>query len=288
MPIKTLFVPSDGSINFEAVLDTALAAARRFDAHIDVYHVRTDPADAMRHAAIGGSDTARTVFEEAKRDATERAKEIRASYEECCAQNSIPIVQTAPSSGTVSIAWHEITGRVGAVVAHYGRLADLIVVDRPINEFELPPTLEASLTETGRPVLVGAPSKAHKSLANSIAIGWNGSVEAASALADAMPFLAAADNVAVLTTEEGATTTATPADVASHLAWHGIAARQYTFETGSQSVGEALLARVQKLKADLLVLGGFGPIRVGNKGIALGDVTRHVLAHAEIPVLIGH
>ena len=286
--MKTLFVPSDGSNCFEAVLDTALAAARRFDAHIDVCHVRTDPADAIRHVAIGGSDMVHTAFEEAERDAAERAKKIRATFEKYFIQNNIPIVQTAPSSGTVSVAWHDITGRVGPIVALRGRLTDLIVISQPINEFELPPMLEASLTETGRPVLVVAPSKAHKSLATNIAIGWNGSVEAASAIADAMPFLAAADNVAVLTTDEGATATATPADVVSHLAWQGIAARQYGFETGSQSVGEALLAQVQILKADLLVMGGFGPIRASTKKIALGDVTRRVLAHAEVPVLIGH
>jgi nucleotide-binding universal stress UspA family protein len=46
------------------------------------------------------------------------------------------------------------------------------------------------------------------------------------------------------------------------------------------------LTAARELKADLLVLGGYGTSMT--RELILGGVTRHMLTHAEIPLLMAH
>ena len=48
----------------------------------------------------------------------------------------------------------------------------------------------------------------------------------------------------------------------------------------------ALLRIAGEIGADLLVMGGYGRTRLSE--LVLGGVTRHVLAAAELPLLISH
>jgi nucleotide-binding universal stress UspA family protein len=55
---------------------------------------------------------------------------------------------------------------------------------------------------------------------------------------------------------------------------------------GAEPFGRTLLDTAKALRADLLVMGAYAhsPLRE----MLLGGVTRYVLAHAEIPVLMRH
>jgi nucleotide-binding universal stress UspA family protein len=53
-----------------------------------------------------------------------------------------------------------------------------------------------------------------------------------------------------------------------------------------ESVGAALLAAATEAGTDLLVMGGYGRTRLSE--LVLGGVTRHVLAHSQLPMLISH
>ena len=52
------------------------------------------------------------------------------------------------------------------------------------------------------------------------------------------------------------------------------------------SVGEVLLDQAARQKADLIVMGAYGHSRL--REIALGGVTRYMLKHATVPVLMSH
>ena len=54
----------------------------------------------------------------------------------------------------------------------------------------------------------------------------------------------------------------------------------------SGSTGEALLELAEVSGADLIVTGAYGHARF--RELVLGGVTRHLLTHAPIPVLIAH
>jgi nucleotide-binding universal stress UspA family protein len=77
------------------------------------------------------------------------------------------------------------------------------------------------------------------------------------------------------------------ADMAEHLARHGLkvsAARTVT--DGTISYADALLAHASDIGADLLVTGGYGHSRA--RELILGGVSRELLDHMTVPVLMSH
>jgi nucleotide-binding universal stress UspA family protein len=105
-----------------------------------------------------------------------------------------------------------------------------------------------------------------------------------------MPLLAAASAVTVITVDAEE---ANPkhgeipgADIALHLARHGVRANGERTPAAGIGVGDALLSRANDLDADLLVMGAYGHPRV--RELLLGGATRTVLASMTLPVLMAH
>ena len=74
-------------------------------------------------------------------------------------------------------------------------------------------TINASLFETGRPVMIVPPSPP-PTIGSKIAVSWNGSAEASRAVAAAMPIIKKAGSAVVLTVESDKA----PSDIAPELA----------------------------------------------------------------------
>jgi nucleotide-binding universal stress UspA family protein len=206
----------------------------------------------------------------------------RAAFKKFFGKHGIPIVKRPPAGAPVSASWREGVGNPSDVVAQRGLYADLIVVPRPAAASAAAEMLEAALLQTGQPLLI-VPPQSQECVASKIAIGWNASAEAARAVAAAMPCLTVADAVTILVSPKRA---ASAKDLADHLVWHGVKASVRQFRVGTRSVGETLLAEARALKADLLVIGGYSHVRA--RELLFGGVTRHILAAAEIPVLMAH
>jgi nucleotide-binding universal stress UspA family protein len=120
--------------------------------------------------------------------------------------------------------------------------------------------------------------------AKRVAIAWKPTREAARATASALPFLARATEVVVLTVEEEAA--ADEADrLVRNFAWHGLAARAERLPPGPEGAAATLLAAAQQ-RADLLVMGGYGHGRL--REWVFGGFTEQVLTDAPLPVLIAH
>ena len=276
--IETILVPLGVTSTNEAALDTGIAVARRFNAHLEVLHIHRLARDAVPFVDLRSS-LKETVIEAEKRKVEEEAAYVRARFEEICTRNQIQVTDEPNTSSAVTAAWFE--GTSDAVIER-GRLVDLIMVARPPNGPSTPATLEAALFETGRPVLL-VPPISQPSIATRVAVGWNSSAEAARAVATATPVLQDAEAVTLLCSKKREENTHA---LAEHLAWHGITSTVHVFKTGIGSVGETLLAEARKLKADLMVVGGYSHTRA--RQLLFGGVTRHFLAAADIPVWMAH
>jgi nucleotide-binding universal stress UspA family protein len=71
-----------------------------------------------------------------------------------------------------------------------------------------------------------------------------------------------------------------------HLARHGIEAQMTSLVNDQGSVASALLSHAADVKADLIVMGGYGHSRL--REIVLGGTTRRILQTMTIPVLMAH
>jgi nucleotide-binding universal stress UspA family protein len=141
---------------------------------------------------------------------------------------------------------------------------------------------------SGRPALLVPAVGNFETVGQRILIAWNASREAARALCDALPLLAGAQAVTVLSigSADVIETEYQGANVTRHLARHGINATAAACAAAESGVGDALLSRAADLGADLIVMGAYGHSRIHEW--LLGGVTRHVLRHMTVPVLMAH
>ena len=296
MAIKSILVPvPDG--NSAPALHAALIAAETFDAHVEGLHVphfapSSSPRD--RHFAFSASggvatDEAvagiREAYSEAEARMERTAKKARELFERTVTKRGVPLRDDADELGGPSASWRAISGDEAQVVATYGGAFDLIVVGHPGEGlgYLSDETVQAALLATGTTVLVAPPS-APETIGRRILVGWNRSIQSGRAVTAAIPFLRRAEKVVLFSVTTGAKRGPATTDVARRLAWHGVTAAVTEVSPDYRPVGEVLLAEVQELDADLLVMGAYSHHRL--RELILGGVTRDVLPAAEIPVLM--
>ena len=286
MSIRTMLVPLDGSEAAGSALKLAFIAAHDLQAHVDVLHVSADPREAVPLLGEGMSGAMiEEMIEMAEASAKEKTATARTMFDTAVSKQGIPVVAGPQVKDGVSAAWIEDTGREEEVSVWRGRLSDLIVIGRPTGGADASKTmtLKAALTETGRPVLV-APPVVPETLGRKVAVSWNGSREAARAVASALPLIERSGSVVILTADTDRTSVSMAPELAAYLAWHGITAEPRTFSPEGRGVGEALLKECAEANADLLVLGAYTRSRM--RQLLMGGVTTHVLAAAEVPLLM--
>jgi nucleotide-binding universal stress UspA family protein len=288
--LRVVLVPLFGSGIDAECLNTGLAVAERFGAHVEGLFVRIDPLDAVPVIGEGVSPAVIDQLTQAAAAEMDRqSAAARSAFDAACGKAAVAPGMDAPGAqGKASASWMELTGRRDDVIPRQARLSDLVVLRRPGDETppELRPVLEATLFGAGRPLLIIPPGGA-TGFGQTIAIAWNGSTEAARAVAGALPFIDAARLVHVLTAETRRTPATVGPDLAAYLKRRGAPCELRTV-TGAadEPVGAALLRTAAEAGADLMVMGGYGRTRLSE--LVLGGVTRHVLGAAELPVLASH
>lgn len=284
MAIRKILVPVDGSDAARVALKTALIFCRAHGAHVEALHVKISAADALPLIGEGMSGAfAEELMELTQREADARAAAARRLFEECRQELEVPQAD-APVDREATTAFVEVVGREDEETAQRGRLADLIVVARPSAGTDVTAdlTLNAALYETGRPVLV-APAELRPVIGRRVALAWNNSIESARALAGAMPILAAAEQVWVVTAGSGRDSEASSRAAVIYLGYHGIHAESRVV-LGPRNVGEALAEGCAD--ADLVVMGAYTHSRL--RELILGGVTRFMLEESTLPLLMAH
>ena len=146
------------------------------------------------------------------------------------------------------------------------------------------------LRHSGRPVLVVPDGHAATLPPKRVVIAWKPTRETSRAVADAMPLLQKADAVDVLVIDpavgESAHGGEPGADIAAHLARHGLRVEVVTRPSMNFSVAYAVLEYARTVGADLVVAGGYGHSRL--REALLGGTTRELLQTTHLPVLFSH
>ncbi|TQF83454.1 universal stress protein [Elioraea sp. Yellowstone] len=289
MAYRKLLLPVIGTEAGEAALATAFLAARIWKAHVHGLHVRIDPRDV---APLAGEGLSGAMIEEmmsaTERESAERAKGVQALFSRYVEEHGIPIVTdpaAAFTAGSVTASFGSVVGREEDVVAQQARLSDVVVLAHPEagDDVSTSDALHAVLFDSGRPVMV-APRSAPGQLGRRVCIGWNGTAESAAAVAGGLPWIERAESVTVLHAEEYQRRGPDVTGLVDYLAWHGVKAQTRQFKPVSNSVGAGLLAAAKEAEADLLIMGAYSHSRL--RQLILGGVTRHVLEHADLTLLM--
>lgn len=287
MSIAKILVPVRGDGKGENVLAHAAAVARKHNAHIEVVHCRARPVDMIPV----GVAVPRALHAQIEAQAIELANAEQASlqalFQELMERLGLELVEAGiPPRDRPSAGWCEEQGKQMDVIKRHGRLADLVAVAKPDRDRNLGTnTLKAALFNTGRPVLVCPPAETSaQMLGERIAIAWNGSTEAARAVALALPLIQAADEIIVLdggTGDHGATGD----ELMRYLEIRGVKARREPV-SGGDNPGKAILADAEAAGADLLVMGAYSHSREYES--VFGGATQYIVDRAGMPVVMVH
>ena len=179
--------------------------------------------------------------------------------------------------------WIEAEGSAATIVGERGSRADIIVAGQPAaDDWLARQVLRAALFGTDRPVLMVPPGW-DEAFGRCVAIAWRDEKQATRAIIPALRCLAAAGRVHVLM---GVRESAEHPTMPRIFPEHGIAADLHVLPIGAGPLGQMLLDKAHDLGADLFVMGAYAhsPLRE----LVFGGVTRYMLAHADLPVLMRH
>jgi nucleotide-binding universal stress UspA family protein len=150
--------------------------------------------------------------------------------------------------------------------------------------------MEDVLLQGVAPTLVLPPGQSTLDLEGHALIGWNGSPEAARAVAGALPLLRRARRVTLLQCDSAFDVRRRDSlpDIELPRIWlarHGVKVDAWVEATADEP-GESLLAQGARVGADFIVMGAWGHWRWSER--LLGGATQSVLGKSTVPVLMCH
>jgi nucleotide-binding universal stress UspA family protein len=193
---------------------------------------------------------------------------------------------------TIAGDWHLFAAGEGEHLIALMKTVDLAVFGQASPDHRPPSGFRPDdlVMAGGRPVLVVPYAGGFGAVGRRVLVAWDGTREASRALHDALPVIAEAKTVIVMTVradEASAERIRRSLDqVVRHLARHGIPAHPEDALRGDIPVSDLLLSRAADFDADLIVAGAYhhSPLREA----LLGGVSRELLQHMTVPVLMSH
>jgi nucleotide-binding universal stress UspA family protein len=269
MAVKDLLINLATGIGHDATIDYAISLAHTFDAHLAGVAFAYD---AIPLAMLAG-EVSPAWIEELLKEAQAAAQMAVGKFEAAVERAGISAEASWLPAGLADPA--ELFGRMA-------RRFDLAVVRQAE-----PGKTTPALFETGRPVLVVPYIQKGGVKLERVMVCWDGSRSAARAAGDALPFLERAGAVEVVIVSAHGKSDETPgADIAQHLARHGVAIEVKQIVAPDAKTADVLLSHAADTSADLLVLGGYGHSRL--REFVLGGVTRTILETMTVPALMSH
>jgi nucleotide-binding universal stress UspA family protein len=276
--IKDVVVSLEGTAADELRLAAVEAVAGLFQSHVTALWLNALPATVAVHGEIGATDAV---------DLLEQARDYGDRIEGEIAERLKRLNRPAEVRRIDVLA-----GDIADIAAREAHCADAFVALRPNGAPQEPERLVEGVLFGGGRHLFLVPGHNEPALAkglNRVLIAWNGSREAARALAESMPYLQKAKEVNVVVVDDEPPVEErrlTGPDAVNHLKHHGIEAELVRLRRHNGNVGAALMAEAERGKADLLVMGGYGHSRL--REMLLGGVTYELLHECPVPLVIAH
>jgi nucleotide-binding universal stress UspA family protein len=291
---KTILVPLSGTDADVALLSTSLEFLRPFAGHMECVRVVPSPAALVAQSismdAASGLLLAEMMrsLEQREQAKTERA---RITFAQFCKAHQIAQVNKPPGGPSVTAAWREQSGDECATIKTLARFYDAVALAAGQERSGRLPSddLGEIILSSGRPVLL-APERPISGAIDTIAVAWKDTREAAVAITAAMPLLARATRIEVLSVNEEDGDEQKCLDcsdnIVEQLRWHELNAYGRFVLPAGRSAPQAVLETARGLHADLLVMGAYGRSRF--REFLLGGFTRHILKGVDLPVFAAH
>lgn len=279
--IHDLMLPITGAAGDDNAVAAAVSLAANYGAHVSVVQSIILPLSIPGPWGITPDLMLSEMYAELSAEAAKQAVRLRNRLDK------------------ESVSWEVRVDETKFVdppraMALQARYADLSVMTAPTRGADdaarVRAFFSALLFESGRPVLVIPPHYPAELPLRHVVVAWKPCREASRALHDALPLLAGATSIDVITVDpvigemqHGADP---GVDIATHLARHGLTVNVVNRPRGNQAVATALLRHAAESGAQLLIAGGYGHSRL--REWVLGGTTRELLQAIHLPILFSH
>jgi nucleotide-binding universal stress UspA family protein len=291
MSVTEILVCANGPGLLESRLKLASQVARAFKSRVEVVFFReaqNPPAIPLYEAGFNSSprhDLARSAWDE-EADRVAHAKE---TFDRCVKSGHTALAGISEAAGTPAASWSEVMGSAADLFPSRARGCDLVVAGGPggdASSSTLDDEISAmALLASGRLTLL-APRPGHlpDNLFRSVLIAWDDSAAASRTLAQAMPLVAAAQEVRLFVGETSPESAVRCNDILSYLRRKGVHPTVERSVPALHTIRETLVQQAQALGVSLIVMGAYKHSRT--REILLGGTTRHVIQHAGCAVLM--
>ena len=288
--MTSILVPIGGADSDEVVFETALAAARPLEAHLQFLHVRIGAGAAARntpHVAFVGGAALRDALDELESQSATRSAAAARHVRAFCARANVSLCERPGKVYGLAASWREEEGDALERILFHARHSDLVVVGRSRKSNGLPADmLELLLLRSGRPVLIAGPTPP-PTLTRTVMVFWKESADAARAVTAAAPLLEHAERVILASVAEGGEDMrAAMNDLATRLAWSNIAADVQILNPNGQPLQQRLADAARAHAADLIVMGAYGHSHL--REALFGGCTQSFLREGDRPILLMH
>ncbi|WP_088140771.1 universal stress protein [Achromobacter xylosoxidans] len=275
---RRISVHLDHGFDCKRRIEAALALAKRHKAELVGIYANAAPPQYYYGESVLMSRSLGII----KELQAQSRESVETAFLEAAAEADVPAFMRAGTSSP------------SETVALLGRTTDLIVVSQEnredveaAHEIEF---VEQTLLTAGRPVLAIPSSGEFPVIGDRVLCCWDGSREAARALADAAPILRLASHMTVLTMNEGAASPKHEApfeDLASYCVAQGMPVPDHVRrDIKGVGVGSTILNAAADHSADLIVMGAYGHSKL--RQWALGGATASILKSMTVPVMFSH
>ena len=277
MAIKDIAICYNGSDNADAALKFAVQMSKKYDAALTGVYVKAPVQFEGRYEQWISQD----VLDNLRAAEQGVSKAIEESFRE----------KAAAEAFDGPLDWLFEEGQPNDLLARSARYFDLLL----IGQFSDPDNAkrhvraEDIVLRSGKPLIVVPNGYQVRPFKEYAVVAWDGSRPAARALTDAMQILETKKRLDVVTIGgDGVKDHRLPADpgIVRHLERHGINAQQVTLSAKREGAGATILNYCAENDPDVLVMGALGHARLRTD--LFGSLTRHILRHMNVPILMAH
>lgn len=280
MPLKDILVQVNDARGSDGRFALAVDLAQRHDAHLAGLCFVIEPRLPADVLGMVPPD----ILEQQRQLMIDQAERARVRFLESCRKAGL-----SPEIRMVNVLDLDMTD----TLIQHARHADLVILGQP--DPDTTPLIDRALPADvimgcGRPAIVVPYIQTRSQAPERVLIAWDGGREAARAVNDALPLLERAKSVTVLLVNANLSDNGgrrePGADIALHLARHGVKVMATRTIARDISVADAILAELPDNGIDLVVMGAYGHSRA--REFILGGVTRQMLTTMPVPVLMSH
>jgi nucleotide-binding universal stress UspA family protein len=273
--IKDVMLWMDGGVADQIRLEAAVGLARHFDSQIVALLLNPMPLPSPIEGPTGLAAEAELLDKARKAGDITEVRLVR----------HLKFLERPVEIRRFDVLANDIAN----VAAREARTADTFVALRPNGAMDPERLVEGVLFEAGRHLYLFPETERPKVAFDRVLLAWNHSRESTRAMAEGMPFLAKAKEVAVaVITDKQATeqSALVGADVVNHLKHHGIDAVLHRIKSRDSDMASALIVEAKDRKANLIVMGGYGHLRL--REWLLGGMTYSLMHRSPVPLLVAH